>query len=112
MTPNERIEKVLNRANNTISDLPDDLIMGYTPEACEAYIRHALSACDVELPDDTAPLGELLVSSCCYGLHLCDVIKRLVWALENTVDKYEKARYRLQSWGDIHYVSDLEEGKI
>ena len=114
MTADERIESVLNKANNTISDLPEDLIMGYSSEACATILRKALESCGIELTgeDDTITIGEAFTSLCGYGLHLSDVIERLVWALENTVEKYDKAKYRLWSWGDIHYVADLEEGKL
>lgn len=118
MTSEERIEELLNRANNTISDLPKDFIIDYSAEQGITYLRHALEACGVP-PDtgvdgeaDETTIGAALVSACDFGLHLNDVVERLCWALENTLIRYDKALYRLRSWGDIKYVADLEEGKV
>ena len=112
MTAEERIEKLLNRTNNTISDLPKDLILEYPSDKVVLYMNKALEACEFDHDDGVTTLGYALTAPALYGLHLCDVIERLAWALENLADKYEKAKYRLNSWGDIHYVHELEEGKI
>ena len=80
MTSEERIEELLNRANNTISDLPKDFIIDYSAEQGITYLRHALEACGVP-PDtgvdgeaDETTIGAALVSACDFGLHLNDVV--------------------------------------
>lgn len=112
MTADERIEKLLNRVNNTVSDLPEDILFGYSPDSAVTYMQKALDACGLLDDEDLTTVGAAITAACLYGLHLNDVIERLAWALENLADKYDKAKYRLNSWGDIHYVHDLEEGKI
>ncbi|MBQ1516279.1 MAG: hypothetical protein IIZ51_10570 [Lachnospiraceae bacterium] len=67
MTADERLEKLLNRAGQTISDLPGRY--GYTTEQERAAIEAA------------ADFGgdDVLI------LHLSDVIDRMEWALENVI---------------------------
>lgn len=77
MTPDERIEKLLNRAGQTISDLPKPSAVVYAyPKDMRRYI-----------PDVAARWhGRLNYGSCDledYILHLTDVIDRMETALEN-----------------------------
>lgn len=68
MTCDERIEKLLNKAGQTISDLPSSI--EYSIEQEEASMEAA------------ADFGAGLEA---YILHLTDVIDRLEWALDKTV---------------------------
>lgn len=77
MTADERLEALLNRAGQTISDLPKPSIVSYAyPKDMRRYI-----------PDVAATWhGRLNYGSCDledYILHLTDVIDRLETALEN-----------------------------
>lgn len=71
MTADERLEKLLNKAGQTISDLPK----AYTKEA----EREAVDASYVWAGED----GECFITPIDYILHLTDVIDRLEWALDN-----------------------------
>lgn len=68
MTCDERLEKLLNRAGQTISDLPSSI--EYSIEQEEAAMEAA------------ADFGAGLEA---YILHLTDVIDRMEWALDKTV---------------------------
>ena len=105
----KRIEELLSKTNRNLSDLPGDLVNRYQPEQNAEYLRSALKACGLYTSDDGVTFGEAVVSACCYGLYQKDVIERLADALEDTLRKYKKATYRLNTWGDIHFVSDLEK---
>ena len=79
MTPDERIEKLLNRAGQTISDLPKPSAVVYEyPKDMRRYI-----------PDVAARWhGRLNYGSCDledYILHLTDIIDRMETALENVI---------------------------
>lgn len=72
----ERIEKLLNRAGQTISDLPKD----YSDIYCiEAYAEAQTWSPDVSTVRECSK----------YILHLTDVIDRLETALENQVTLHE-----------------------
>lgn len=86
---------------------PEDLIQKYLPEDSAAYCKKALQACGI-YEGDTTTMGKALVSACAYGLYLEDLVKILTDALEDTLGKCKKAKYRLASWGDIHYAMTLE----
>ena len=83
MKADERIEALLNRAGQTISDLP---MNEYKTEQLEAvdemvqkYFRYV---CYTPDEDDYAE----------YILHLADIIDRMECALENTLLKLDDAR--------------------
>lgn len=82
-----------------------DLIQLYEPEQTATYLREALKACDMYYGDEYTTFGEAIVSACCYGLSQKE-------DLETLRKKYKKAIRRLQHWGDVQFVSDLEEGKV
>lgn len=75
MTPDERIEKLLNRAGQTISDLPSPI--DYTIEQEELAMEAA------------ADFGSGLEA---YILHLVDVIDRMETALENVCGERDYLR--------------------
>ena len=78
----ERIEKTLNRAGQTISDLPN----GYLLNAGEAKAIQGV-ACrwfvDEDAPEGVALRNLVSIPLYQYILHLTDVIDRLETALEN-----------------------------
>ena len=106
MTCEERIEKLLNRANNTMADLPTE----HDTEQMADWL--VMAAQKVALDAESLSFGDVFQGASEEGLHLVDVIERLCWALDNTLRKYDRAKMRLNTWGDINFVSDLEEGKI
>ena len=116
MSCDERVEGLLNRAHATISDLPvgENIVLLCDDGHGTAYLRHALECCGlpVEGEQGITTVGDIIVGSCAYGLRLCEIIERLCTALEDTLGKYDKALYRLRSWGDIQYAASLEEEKI
>lgn len=76
MTPDERIEKLLNRAGQTISDLPDkydEMAIDAAANTAEAWSHRITWRRYVD-----------------YILHLTDVIDRMETALENQVTLHEK----------------------
>ena len=84
----ERIEELLNRAGQTISDLPK----GYLLNAGEAKAIQGV-ACRWFIDDD-APEGVALrnlvsIPLYQYILHLTDIIDRMEWALDNQVTLHE-----------------------
>lgn len=76
MTADERIEKLLNRFGQTISDLPKAPTAGY------AYGREHLGSASIEASDwhERFSSGNLDCED--YICHLCDVIDRMEVALE------------------------------
>lgn len=78
----ERIEKILNRAGQTISDLPN----GYLLNAGEAKAIQGV-ACrwfvDEDAPEGVALRNLVSIPLYQYILHLTDVIDRMETALEN-----------------------------
>ena len=103
----ERIEQALNRCGFTLTHLPKDFLSEYSPEGTPEFLSEALKACN--LPENETTFGNAVVGACLYGRHLKDVTDILVAALEETVSKLQKAKYRLNTWGDIHYVKTIEE---
>ena len=88
MTCDERIEKTLNRAGQTISDLPE----GYLLNAGEAKAIQGV-ACrwfvNEDAPEGVALRNLVSIPLYQYILHLTDVIDRMEWALENQVTLHE-----------------------
>lgn len=99
MTANERLEKLLNRAGQTISDLPrkwDGCVSEpYSGEQC--YKAHG-AAWAWYVGEDQRAVPELERQECTrdrlvlrsYILHLTDIIDRMEMALENQVTLHEK----------------------
>lgn len=80
MTCNERLEKTLNRAGQTISDLPkpNEIGMPYRIDKYESLLKAA-----ADFTQFNAPAGFEVFNAIQYALHLTDIIDRLEWALEN-----------------------------
>lgn len=91
MTPDERLEKLLNRAGQTISDLPSPI--DYNIEQEELAMEAA------------ADFGGGLEA---YILHLTDVIDRLEQALENQVTLHENLMHVIGN-ADIPESVDYED---
>lgn len=95
MTCDERLEKLLNKAGQTISDLPK----GNRNEG--AYPGKKVNAmqavCQFDRMLDVSDIGTLNCLD--YILHLTDVIDRLEWALDKTVRERDwlKEMNRLQA---------------
>ena len=95
MTANERLEKLLNRAGQTISDLPTrsndpEDVFPYTVKqrlvARDTALRWLmLSRHEVGLVDEARAM-------CIYILHLSDVIDRMETALENVIGERDWLR--------------------
>lgn len=94
MTCDERIEALLNRAGQTISDLPKK--DGFA--ASEPYPLSALSKANgaawnwylgmgEDMDDYDSTYSKMILKL--YILHLTDIIDRLEWALENQVTLHE-----------------------
>ena len=83
----KRIEELLNRAGQTISDLPKPsessfAYSGKLEEACEAAMKFSKGE------EAKEPVYfELVLAD--YILHLTDIIDRFEWALENQVTLHE-----------------------
>lgn len=88
MTPDERIEKLLNRAGQTISDLPrkqgESVSEPYYGEDCQkangTAWRWYLNV-DTDMDDYDSTRSKYVLKQ--YILHLTDVIDRMETALEN-----------------------------
>ena len=89
MTPDERIEKLLNRAGQTISDLPrvNGIGMPYGADRYEPLIKAAS-----DFIQFNAPAGFEVFNVIQYALHLTDVIDRMEWALENVCGERDYLR--------------------
>lgn len=80
MTADERLEQLLNRAGQTISDLPKR----YT----EDEERNAVDASYAWAGEE----GERFVTPIDYILHLTDVIDRMEWALDTVLNERDYIR--------------------
>lgn len=84
----ERIEKTLNRAGQTISDLPNDYLLNAGEAkaiqgvACRWFI-------DEDAPEGVALRNLVSIPLYQYILHLTDIIDRLETALDNQVTLHE-----------------------
>lgn len=98
MTANERLEKLLNRAGQTISDLPRkgmEVSEPYPLDACPkangaAWNWYLDIGCDMDAYDSTRTKLVLKL----YILHLADVIDRMETALENVIGERDYLAYR------------------
>lgn len=110
----ERIEKLLNRAHNTISDIDNWQTDGSVTvqEGSDRLMQHTETAMKYAGKTYEGGMEDVCSSLALYGDHLTGVIDRLCWGLERTLDRYEKARQRLITWGDINYVSKQDEGAV
>jgi hypothetical protein len=93
----ERLEQLLNRAGQTISDLPK----AYTEEA----EREAVDASYVWAGED----GECFITPIDYILHLTDVIDRLEWALDNVTRERD---YLLEKYVPNPYETIPEDWRV
>lgn len=89
MTPDERIEKLLNRAGQTISDLPrvNGIGMPYGVDRYEPLLKAAS-----DFIQFNAPAGFEVFNVIQYALHLTDVIDRMETALENVCGERDYLR--------------------
>lgn len=76
----DHLEELLNRANNTLSDLPDfkawERLSSEEKEEKTKHLREYISDLGWHQSD-------------AYILHLTDIIDRLAWALDNTLLQLE-----------------------
>ena len=94
MTADERIEALLNRAGQTLSDLPrkgTEASEPYPLSACPkangaAWNWYLNVGCDMDAYD--SPRSKLVLKL--YILHLTDIIDRLELALENMLNLYDR----------------------
>lgn len=78
-----RIEKTLNRAGQTISDLPKAYSYDQMIKAAETMTAYLAKL----YPDD--PIRDEPENFLWFILHLTDIIDRMEWALENQVTLHE-----------------------
>ena len=106
MTANERLEVLLNRAGQTISDLPT---WGGDMQRLGRAKREALTEMGERWTDsqtvsaDEMPLLE-------YILRLTDIIDRMEWALENALN--EQSGLTEQDLKDLETLRKVRTGKI
>lgn len=98
MTADERLEQLLNRAGQTISDLPKSDGRHLT------YDKDSRSNAEHEVFAYAKQSGYVDVIDCLamhqdYILHLTDVIDRLEWALENLLNLKDR---------HVHIVSNVD----
>lgn len=95
MTADERIEKLLNRFGQTISDIPNPKDYDWSRSAYDVgHLKQAKKAAYVWMWDeyqdaDIIPIDEIEPPLCDYICHLADIIDRMEAALEtatNTMD--------------------------
>ena len=96
MTPDERIEKLLNRAGQTISDLPKRYEQAVRNNAFDAADHFGGSLCMTQNFED-------------YILHLTDVIDRLELALENVCGERDYLVWALKE--DCHCDTCIHKDK-
>ena len=103
MTCDERLEKLLNKAGQTISDLPKPNYYCYAydvnnPENSDLVKATVREFCKL---DDDYAVGMGIRAYHDYILHLTDVIDRLEWALDKTV--------RERDWLRANYSANPNE---
>lgn len=109
MTCDERIEKLLNKAGQTISDLPKPQTASY------AYSRSDLRKADTEATEWHGRLNSGAFDTADYILHLTDVIDRLEWALDNVTRERDYLKKLLVEEGcdcDICVYADVNGGEM
>ena len=87
MTADERIEKLLNRFGQTISDLPKASDYKYNRKMIKTIISAEKCLDDWYNPDHSYDLYQY--ASLAYICHLCDVIDRMEIALETAFTQLE-----------------------
>lgn len=111
MTADEHLEQLLNRAGQTISDLPK----GNRKEG--AYpgqkVRAMQAVCQFDRMLDVSDVG--ILNCLDYILHLTDVIDRMEWALENVIGERDYLEKRLADVDcdcDICVYADVNEAEM
>ena len=91
MTCDERLEKLLNKAGQTISDLPksDGKHLTYTLGARELAEREVFAFAKQDVYMD---IIDCLAVHQDYILHLTDVIDRMEWALDTVLNERDYTR--------------------
>lgn len=100
----ERIEELLNRAGQTISDLPrkqgESVSEPYSGEDCQkangTAWRWYLNV-DTDMDDYDSTRSKYVLKQ--YILHLTDIIDRMEWALENVLNLKDR---------HVHIVSNVD----
>ena len=100
MTSNERIEALLNRAGQTISDLPN-CEKGMAYSARDNYVKLLEEA--EKFVGFKAPAGFEIFNALQYALHLTDVIDRMETALENVLGERDYHFYGCEVKGVPEY---------
>lgn len=101
MTADERLERLLNRAGQTISDLPDH------------YDEYAHNLAAREATQWSGMISWRQYTD--YILHLTDVIDRMEWALENVIGERDYLEKRLADVDcdcDICVYADVNEAEM
>lgn len=109
----KRIEELLNRAGQTISDLPEpnELSFAYSGKLEEAYSAAMTFSKGVESKE--YGYTELMLSD--YIMHLTDIIDRLEWALDNVCGERDYLEKRLADVDcdcDICVYADVNEAEM
>lgn len=95
MKCDERLEALLNRAGQTISDLPKGYLLtskdgkNLSDVACQWFI-------DEDAPEGVALRNIVSIPLYQYILHLTDIIDRLEWALENVCGERDYLRKAIE----------------
>ena len=108
----KRIEELLNRAGQTISDLPrkqgESISEPYSGEDCQkangTAWRWYLNV-DADMDDYDSTRSKFVLKL--YILHLTDIIDRLETALENTCNERDYLAYRL-NWLSMYSYRDCQ----
>ena len=102
----KRIEELLNRAGQTISDLPKPNKNGvpYGIDKNDPLLKAA-----ADFTQFNAPAGLEAFNSIKYALHLIDIIDRLEWALENVCGERDYLAYRIRRYRDCQSCERVYE---
>ena len=102
----KRIEELLNRAGQTISDLPkvNGIGMPYGVDTYKPLLKEASN-----FTQFNAPAGFEVFNVIQYALHLTDVIDRLETALENVCNERDYLAYRLRRYRDCQSCERANE---
>ena len=114
MTCDERLEILLNRAGQTISDLPKTKTgMPYPVERYESMLKQASDFLNFD-----APAGFEIFTVLQYAFHLTDVIDRMETALENVIGERDYCIAQMQKHDPlickscIYFDDTAENAKI
>lgn len=107
MTCDERLEILLNRAGQTISDMPESDGKHLT------YDRETRSGARKAAYDFAHQTGYIDVIDCLamyedYILHLTDIIDRMEWALDKVIRERDYLKRRLSCLYCKHFEKDTE----